>query len=154
MAPPLKSPRIVGISGLVTTLERSRLMSRVRGRGNENTELRLARLLRLSGIKGWRRHLRLPGTPDFAFRVERLAVFVDGCFWHGCPKCYSAPRRNKGFWQRKVSGNRDRDVRVGRALRSRGWAVVRIWECALRNSPDATILRLIAVISKRRGVER
>src|SRR5688572_6160621 len=121
--------QIRGISGLVTTLRRSKLMSQVRGRGNRNTEVRLAKLLRVSGLRGWRRHLKLPGTPDFCFKLRKVAIFVDGCFWHGCPGCYTSPRRNSTFWVAKVTSNRARDKRVNRLLRSLGWKVLRLWEC-------------------------
>lgn len=120
---------------------RSRTMSRIRSRGNRSTELRLIALMKAYGIKGWRRHLPLPGTPDFVFRKERLAVFVDGCFWHGCPNCYTAPQDNKGFWQEKIRSNRQRDRRVVRELRQRGWRVLRIWEHALRPENEARTMR-------------
>lgn len=89
----------------------------------------MARTLRASGLRGWRRHQELPGTPDFVWRSERVALFTDGCFWHGCPRCYKAPRHNRSFWAQKVSGNRDRDERVNRALTRLGWRVLRVWEC-------------------------
>lgn len=68
-----------------TTAKRSEVMSRIKGRGNKETELVLVRLFRAEGITGWRRHAALVGRPDFAFRAERVVVFVDGCFWHMCP---------------------------------------------------------------------
>ena len=74
-------------------------MSRIRGSGNEKTEVPLARLLRGDGISGWRRHYPFPGRPDFLFRKEKVAVFVDGCFWHGCPKCFRLPKQNWTFWK-------------------------------------------------------
>ena len=77
-------------------------MASVRGRGNKSTEEKLARLFRRVGIKGWRRHLRLPGTPDFSFPERRLVVFVDGCFWHGCPKHASFPATRRAFWLAKI----------------------------------------------------
>lgn len=107
---------------------RSRIMSSVRGRGNETTELRLARAFRKAGISGWRRHVRLPGRPDFVFARLGLAIFVDGCFWHGCPRCYLAPTRNAWFWADKVETNKRRDRRVAAALRRAGWRVIRLRE--------------------------
>jgi DNA mismatch endonuclease (patch repair protein) len=71
------------------------------------------------------------GKPDFTFRAQRLAVFVDGCFWHGCPKHGTQPRHNRSFWQRKLNRNRARDRQVNRVLRARGWRIFRIWEHAL-----------------------
>lgn len=114
------------------TAARARIMSAVRGRRNKTTELALASLLRRERIRGWRRHQALPGRPDFLFRRERVAIFVDGCFWHGCPRCYLAPARNAAFWADKVARNRARDRRVSRRLRGAGWAVVRIWEHDLK----------------------
>jgi DNA mismatch endonuclease (patch repair protein) len=73
-------------------------MARVRSRGNKATELKLVSFLRSEGMVGWRRHLPLPGKPDFAFPKQKVAVFVDGCFWHGCPKCYTRPKSNLKFW--------------------------------------------------------
>ena len=111
-----------------TPEKRSEVMGRVRSRGNKSTEVAMARLLRQFGLAGWRRHLDLPGRPDFAYRREKVAIFVDGCFWHGCPKCYRRPKSNQKFWDRKVLQNQARDRRVNRLLRAKGWKVVRVWE--------------------------
>ncbi len=148
---------------LLTKAERSAAMSRIRARGNERTELTLARMLRAAGLTGWRRHLTLllkglrPGTaiasdgtrflpkvrPDFVFRSAKLAVFADGCFWHGCPRCYRSPKTRSRFWRTKVERNRERDIFQTRALRQRGWRVLRVRECGLsvRRSP-ATLRRI------------
>lgn len=119
------------MADFLTAAERSRLMSKIRGKGNKSTELRMLSLLRANLITGWRRHLQLPGRPDFTFRREKVCVFVDGCFWHGCPMCYRAPESNGAFWRTKVDRNQARDIRVSRELRRRGYWVVRIWECEL-----------------------
>lgn len=103
-------------------------MSRIRGRGNRETEVALARLLRLNGIKGWRRHGAVFGKPDFVFSSTRVAIFVDGCFWHGCPWHSNMPANNREFWFKKLSANKVRDRLVTRTLRTKGWRVVRIWE--------------------------
>jgi len=112
---------------------RSWVMSRVRGRGNESTEVLLAKLLRAEGIRGWRRHLPIPGRPDFSFPKQKVAVFVDGCFWHGCPRCFRLPKQNRSFWRAKIGGNRKRDRSVNGRLRRLGWKVLRIRECKLQN---------------------
>ena len=109
-------------------------MSLIRSRGNKATELRLIEIFREYGITGWRRNQPLFGKPDFTFRRERVAVFVDGCFWHGCPKCYKRPGSNREFWDAKVASNRKRDRRVGRELRAAGWCVVRVWQHQLKKS--------------------
>lgn len=123
--------------------KRSEVMARIRGTGNRSTEQRLATLFRAHGITGWRRHLPLPGRPDFAFPKLKLAVFVDGCFWHGCPTHGTLPRNNRGFWRQKITRNRARDRAVTRELRRRGWRVVRIWEHELRRVLGAKVTRLL-----------
>ena len=109
-------------------------MSRIRGKGNRDTELALAKLFRAQKIHGWRRHLPLPGKPDFAFRKSKVAVFVDGCFWHCCPKCSNKPVNNREFWAVKLASNVARDKRVTQELSKKGWRVLRIWEHELRDS--------------------
>jgi DNA mismatch endonuclease (patch repair protein) len=106
-------------------------MSRIRGKGNKDTELALINIFRRHGITGWRRNYPLFGHPDFVFRKARLAVFVDGCFWHGCPSHCTTPKSNRAFWIKKLASNKARDRRVTRTLKSKGWHVLRIWEHAL-----------------------
>src|ERR1700676_1355268 len=107
-------------------------MSKIRGRGNKETEIVLAKLFRKHRITGWRRHQPIFGKPDFIFRRQRLAVFVDGCFWHGCPRHSNLPVNNRSFWRKKPAANQARDRLVTRTLRRLGWRVVRIWEHELR----------------------
>ena len=121
------------MADVFTKAKRSDVMSRIRSKGNAKTELRLLAILRLGGITGWRRHVNLPGKPDFVFRQSRLAVFVDGCFWHGCPRCYRRPSSKRQYWDAKVSRNRARDRAVTRELRKAGWRVIRVWEHGLRD---------------------
>jgi DNA mismatch endonuclease (patch repair protein) len=116
------------MADVFTRKKRSDVMSKIRGRGNLSTEMLMIALMREHGIKGWRRHRNLPGRPDFVFLKEKVAVFVDGCFWHGCPAHYVAPRTAAGFWRAKISGNRDRDRKNSRTLRKLGWRVLRFWE--------------------------
>lgn len=129
--------------------KRSRLMSKVRSRGNLTTELRVVEIFRKNKIKGWRRHLPLFGRPDFTFPKDKLALFVDGCFWHGCPCCYCAPQSSAAFWEKKLSGNRARDRAVNRRLRSQGWKVKRVWECQLK-TPEK-LLKHLADLSIKAG---
>lgn len=125
-----------------TKRKRSEVMSRIRGRGNKETEVALAGLMRRNGVTGWRRNQRVMGKPDFVFRRERVAVFVDGCFWHGCPKHANMPANNRQFWKKKLTGNKRRDKVVNRALRKAGWKVIRIWEHALVRNPAHCLHRL------------
>lgn len=110
------------------SLQRSATMRAVKSRGNVTTELRFIKILRSGSITGWRRHLKLPGTPDFAFPKSRVAVMIHGCFWHGCKKHYRQPSENSDYWSAKVLRNMTRDRRVLRQLRSQGWSVITFWE--------------------------
>jgi DNA mismatch endonuclease (patch repair protein) len=108
-------------------------MSRVKSRGNRATELRLIEIFRNHQIKGWRRRAKVFGSPDFVFWRARLVVFVDGCFWHGCPIHGSIPESNRDFWVHKLQRNMARDRAVDKALTARGWRIVRIWQHELRH---------------------
>jgi DNA mismatch endonuclease (patch repair protein) len=131
-----------------TKTKRSEVMSRIRGRGNKDTELALIKLLRQHRITGWRRHQKVFGKPDFLFRRNRLALFVDGCFWHGCPKHCKIPAGNREFWKKKFAANKARDRRVNRALRELGWHVVRIWEHDLPRRGVECIRKIAAACAK------
>ena len=134
------------MSDIFTKAKRSEVMSRIRGRGNKATELALAKLFRRNKITGWRRHQKIFGKPDFAFPKLRLAVFVDGCFWHGCPKHATKPKNNRVFWNQKLSANKKRDVLVNRQLRKLGWRVIRIWECSLQQHPMNCLKRIQRIL--------
>ena len=112
--------------------KRSEIMSAVKSRGNLLTELRLIELFRARKIAGWRRNAKLFGRPDFVFPKRRVAVFVDGCFWHGCPMHGSVPKTNKSFWFAKLNRNKKRDRAVTRELRRLGWTPVRVWQHELK----------------------
>ena len=129
------------------------VMSRIRSRGNKDTEVALARLLRVNRISGWRKQIEVRSQksgvrifkvrPDFVFRQVRLAVFVDGCFWHGCPKHATQPKGNRAFWKNKFAGNKARDILVTRTLRSAKWRVLRIWEHELARKNEIRLLQRI-----------
>lgn len=139
------------MTDIFTKAKRSAVMSRIQSRNNKATELALVSLFRRSHIVGWRRHiaLRLHESrlkkeakerrastrvrPDFVFRHCRLAVFVDGCFWHGCPSHGTKPKSNAPFWQAKLASNTARDQYATKSLRLRKWRVLRIWEHQLGN---------------------
>ncbi|MCU0786231.1 MAG: very short patch repair endonuclease [Verrucomicrobia bacterium] len=170
-----------------TKAKRSEVMSRIRSRGNRDTELALAKLLRRHGITGWRRHallrvtsdqwrvtrknrrrtsprpspqrgegvaraavlspvtrhLSLTVRPDFVFLKSRAVIFVDGCFWHGCPRHATKPKNNRAFWRRKLAANQARDALVTRTLRRTGWRVLRVWEHELARKNEARLRRRI-----------
>lgn len=112
---------------------RSKIMAAVRSRGNRTTEIALGKMLRAAGLCGYRKHWPVLGKPDFAWPGRKIAVFVDGCFWHGCRKCKTLPTSNIEFWKNKIETNCKRDRRVTRLLRSQGWKVVRIKECCVKS---------------------
>lgn len=163
-----------------TQAKRSEVMSRIRSRGNKDTELALASLFRRYGVTGWRRQKEIRGRavlprgpklpaatqrrptfrvktrngisdgassrrllrvrPDFVFPKLRLAVFVDGCFWHACPIHATRPRNHAAFWRKKLAANQARDRQVNRVLRAAGWRVLRIWEHALAKNSEGRLL--------------
>jgi DNA mismatch endonuclease (patch repair protein) len=118
--------------------ERSSIMSKNRGSGNRSTEWRLRARLVAARISGWRVNARdVYGKPDFVFDAEKIAIFVDGCFWHGCPrKCRNIPATNHEFWLKKIEDNKKRDRVVSRRLRKEGWHIIRFWEHRLRKEPE------------------
>lgn len=122
---------------------RSENMRAIRSSGNRTTEIRLKAMLAQRAISGWRLHEKeIPGVPDFFFSNERAAIFIDGCFWHGCPKCGHIPKTNRAYWRAKIARNRARDARITRRLRRVGFSVVRLWECDLRKRPSTCVRRI------------
>src|SRR5882762_6154295 len=104
----------------VSKATRSRIMASVRSKGNRSTEQLMARILRKAGLRGYRKHWQVAGKPDFAWPAKKTALFVDGCFWHGCRRCNRPSKSNLSFWREKISQNRTRDLRVSRQLRRDG----------------------------------
>ena len=128
---------------IFTKAKRSEVMSLIKGRGNKDTEVAFAKLLRAHAITGWRRHLPIIGRPDFTFRRQRVVIFIDGCFWHGCPKHATMPKGNRPFWKKKFARNQARDRLVTRTLRKAGWRVLRIWEHELARRHQARCMRRV-----------
>lgn len=165
------------MADVFTPAKRSEVMSRIRSRGNRDTELALARLLRANGVSGWRRHLLVRATvegrwlrvegrktrgrnsqrstfntqltvrPDFVFVKLRTVIFVDGCFWHGCPKHATWPTHRAAWWRRKLAGNKARDRLVTRTLRRAGWRVIRIWEHELARRNTARLAQRLSILT-------
>jgi DNA mismatch endonuclease (patch repair protein) len=123
-------------------MTRSELMSRIRSKGT-GPELCLRRRLRSAGIQHRSQRLIEGVRVDFAFPGSRLLVFIDGCFWHGCPRHGSIPSSNRTYWATKFRQNKSRDRRQARILRARGWQVLRIWEHEARDGFKRAILRII-----------
>jgi len=122
------------VADVFTKKKRAQIMAAIRSTGNRATELKLATILRAHRITGWRRDQPLAGKPDFVFRRERLAVFVDGCFWHGCRWHLRMPKDNRAYWSPKIARNMRRDREINRQLRKAGWRTLRVWEHALKSS--------------------
>lgn len=128
--------------------KRSVVMSRIKGKGNKDTELAMIQILRKHHISGWRRNQSVMGKPDFIFPGQKIALFVDGCFWHCCPRHSNIPKNNRSFWKKKLEGNKNRDKFVGRQLRQMGWKVVRVWEHEFTN-PDHIVKKLLKIWTSR-----
>jgi len=131
---------------------RSRNMSRIRSQGNLTTEKRLRAYLVREGVRGWKLHSSIViGNPDFIFPKRQVAIFVDGCFWHGCPRCGHMPKSNRRYWSQKLNRNQRRDRIVSRKLRKIGWMVIRLWEHQVRLSPAVAVAKIEAVARKHRA---
>jgi DNA mismatch endonuclease, patch repair protein len=126
------------MTDVLTPQQRSFNMSRIRGRDTRpETEVRAG--LRAAGMRGYRTHSSLAGKPDIVFPSAKLAIFVDGCFWHKCPLDYQEPETRRDFWAKKINGNVDRDKKVDKILTDSGWKVLRIWEHEVRKSPESVV---------------
>lgn len=133
------------MSDVFTKQKRSEVMSRIKGKGNKDTELVMIQILRKHHISGWRRNQAILGKPDFVFPKQKLALFVDGCFWHGCPKHGHTPKSNQEFWGKKLQKNKVRDTYVSITLKRSGWKVVRIWEHDL-SKPGRVVKRILSAM--------
>ncbi|MBI2434461.1 MAG: very short patch repair endonuclease [Candidatus Hydrogenedentes bacterium] len=136
-----------------TTEITSQIMSSIRAKGNRTTEVAFRMALVRRGIKGWSLHPKtVSGRPDIYFAEERLAVFLDGCFWHGCRRCGHVPERNNAFWRHKFKLNMERDVKKTNQLRGAGISVLRLWEHELKLDLDLCLAKLLIRLEKRRQI--
>jgi len=115
-------------------------------------ELKLRRLLREAGYPGYRLHWKkVPGHPDIVYPGRKIAIFVNGCFWHRCPHCNPAtPKSNTAFWEAKFEANRERDARKTRQLEAMDWVVVTVWECEIRQLDSLEGTTLLSALAGRR----
>jgi len=127
-------------------LTKSEQMARVRTKSTE-PEIVLRRAIWIRGFR-YRLHPKIPGRPDFVFTRTRIAVFVDGCFWHGCPRHGTLPATNRQFWQLKMAGNVAPDRRVNAQLAAAGWQVVRIWEHQIEQNLDRTVRKVLKILER------
>jgi DNA mismatch endonuclease (patch repair protein) len=119
---------------------RSKVMSRIRSK-NTSPEILLRKTLWKKGYR-YRIHYKLPGKPDIVFVQKRVAVFVDGCFWHKCPKCYKPPKTNKKYWLPKIEKNVDKDKKNNKKLKEADWKVIRLWEHEVKKDINECIERI------------
>ncbi len=134
-----------GRTDMMTPDQRSRCMSRIRGK-NTKPEIMLRRALWKRGYR-YRIHHKLPGRPDLAFPGKEIAVFIDGCFWHGCPEHAVSPKSNADFWRKKIQGNIDRDAKVTAELEKAGWKVLRFWEHEVNHTLDSVVSRVMREVA-------
>lgn len=120
-------------------------MSQIRGK-NTAPEIKLRKMLFAAGIRGYRIHYNLPGKPDVVFIKKKIAIFVDGCFWHKCPVDFQEPATRKEFWIKKIQSNIDRDKKVNEQLKRDGWTVIRIWEHEIKKEPEKTVKKIVALL--------
>ena len=134
------------MADVFTKEQRSAIMSSVRSKKNKSTELKLIDVFSQLGIHGWRRNYQVKGHPDFVFLDKRVAVFVDGCFWHGHNCRQLVPSQNSEYWAIKRERNSKHDAEITALFCSRGWHVIRIWECELKKKNVAVLLDKLSPI--------
>ena len=121
-------------------------MKAVKSKNTKTTEMRMIQIFKEVGIKGWCRTYPLVGKPDFAFPKMRVAVFVDGCFWHGHNCRNVTPSANAEFWNAKRLYNKEHDLSVTETLEKKKWTVIRIWECELKKKNREILLEKISML--------
>ncbi len=129
--------------------QRGKLMARIRNTGTQ-PEVILRKALWRAGLR-FRLQPRLPGKPDLAFPSARIAVFVDGCFWHGCPLHGHIPKSNLGYWEPKLARNQKRDLQINEVLLELGWMPLRIWEHEVAQDLPACVTRINEAVQSRAG---
>lgn len=133
----------------------SATMSRIRAKDTA-PELIVRASLRAAGLTGYRLHYaKVAGRPDIAYVNRKLAVFVHGCFWHGCPHCQPRkPKRNTWYWLPKLERNKERDDEKSASLQKQGWRVLTLWECRIKRLPDAEVAKVIRAYDARAAARR
>ena len=123
-------------------------MSRIRGK-NTGPEVKLRKLLYARGIRGYRIHYNISGKPDLVFVKMKIAIFIDGCFWHMCPVCFQEPETRKEFWMKKIKSNVERDNKINEQLLNEGWTIIRFWEHDVRKNPEQIIGKISLLLQKK-----
>lgn len=128
------------MADIFSSEKRSDIMRSVKSKKNKTTELRLIEIFKQNHIIGWRRNYPVRGHPDFVFPKQRIAVFVDGCFWHGHDCRNTRPADHREYWQKKRERNIIHDREITEMFESRGWTVLRIWECELKKNNETLLV--------------
>lgn len=136
------------MADVLTKKQRSYCMSQIRGK-NTKPEVILRKALWSAGLR-YRIKNKLPGKPDLVYPTLKVAIFIDGCFWHRCPIHFQAPKSRASFWEKKIQGNVARDQRNNELLQSDGWLVVRVWEHEIKESLTDTVRNISEILSSRR----
>lgn len=134
------------MTDVLTPAQRKQNMSRIRGK-NTGPEIKLRKLLWSQGLRGYRIHYNLPSKPDIVFTKKKIAIFIDGCFWHKCPVCFQEPETRKDFWMKKIQSNVERDIKVNLQLLKAGWTVIRFWEHEVRKNPEQILSKIIDLLN-------
>lgn len=135
----------------LSTEERSHLMSLIRSKGT-SPEIRLRKALWFAGLR-YRLKNQLPGKPDIIFPAAKVAVFVDGCFWHGCPIHGRVPKSNQAFWLKKFTHNIARDIAAEAALAAQGWLALRFWEHEVEKDLVGCAFKVLKAVKDRQENE-
>ncbi len=125
----------------LTKEKRSKVMASIRGK-NTKPELAVRKILWSNGLRYRIHDNTVFGKPDISNKKKKLAVFIDGCFWHGCNRCYKEPKSNVGFWKNKIIKNKQRRIKVRRELRKNGWKIIEFWEHEIINNPEKTASKI------------
>lgn len=123
--------------------KRSTIMQKVRSNNNKSTELKLIEIFKENNIKGWKRKYPVKGHPDFVFLDKKIAIFVDGCFWHGHDCRNTRPTDNAEYWAKKRECNIKHDIEITKLFEERKWKVLRIWECEFKKANREELLNKI-----------
>lgn len=135
------------MTDVLTPAQRKYNMSRIKGK-DTSPEMVIRRLLYSRGIRGYRIHYPLLGKPDIVFIRKRLVIFIDGCFWHKCPECFTIPQTRTKFWLDKINKNVERDRIITKKLTDDGWNVLRFWEHEVRKNPEDVVGKIISELKK------